>query len=209
MNNTAGFIGAKNALSASTQFFANAGGGVVLGQAAVTINTNGAGYDNRGGQTQAVGDLRIDAGAIDNTAGLIRSTCDDHAQCGHARNAGTLGADQGIEGKNVAISVGHLDNTSGAIRADINVTVTSGGSVNNTARSDLGGDTLASPIRTRAIRGQDARHHQHQRHAGGRQELAARCRDLQWRWHRRLGQDLSIGSRRTREQRGKSAPTVT
>ncbi|WP_260602566.1 hemagglutinin repeat-containing protein [Variovorax sp. MHTC-1] len=133
VNNTAGFIGAKGALSASTQAFTNATGGLVLGQGAVTIHTNGAGYDNRGGQTQAIGDLRIDAGAIDNTASLIRSLATTTLNAGALANASTQGTDQGIEGKNVVIGAGHLDNTSGAIRADVNVTIASGGTVNNTA----------------------------------------------------------------------------
>lgn len=143
VNNTAGFIGAKNALSASTQSFTNAAGGLVLGQDAVIINTNGAGYDNRDGQTQAMGDLRIDAGAIDNTASLIRSLATTTLNAGTLANASTQGTEQGIEGKSVAINTGALINTSGAIRADVNTTVTSGGGVDNTTGLISAGDTLA------------------------------------------------------------------
>jgi filamentous hemagglutinin len=73
VNNAAGFIGAKNALTANTQAFSNTGGGVVLGQSTVAINTNGTAYNNSGGQTQAVGDLSINAGSINNNGGLVRS----------------------------------------------------------------------------------------------------------------------------------------
>jgi filamentous hemagglutinin len=142
VNNTAGFIGAKNALSASTQAFSNSAGGLVLGQGAVAINTNGAGYDNRGGQTQAMGDLRIDAGAIDNTASLIRSLATTTLNAGTLANASTQGTEQGIEGQNVAINTGTLTNTSGAIRADLNATITSGGSVDNTAGLISAADTV-------------------------------------------------------------------
>jgi len=41
----------------------------------------------------------------------------------------TQGTEQGIEGQNIAISTGTLTNTSGAIRADVNTTITSGGTI--------------------------------------------------------------------------------
>nr|WP_242631023.1 hemagglutinin repeat-containing protein [Variovorax paradoxus] len=132
VTNTAGFIGAKNALVADTQAFSNTGGGQVLGQSTVAINTNGAGYDNSGGQTQAVGDLSINAGSIVNNGGLVRSIGTTTLNAGTIVNTNTLGTDQGIEGKNLAIGVGDLNNTSGAIRADVNATLTSGGTINNT-----------------------------------------------------------------------------
>jgi filamentous hemagglutinin len=131
VNNTAGFIGAKNALTASTQAFSNTGAGVVLGQSTVAINTNGASYDNTSGQTQAVGDLSINAGSIVNNGGLVRSIGTTTLNASTIVNTNTLGTNQGIEGKNVAIGVGDLNNTSGAIRADVNATLTSGGTVNN------------------------------------------------------------------------------
>ncbi|MDR6891045.1 MULTISPECIES: two-partner secretion domain-containing protein, partial [Variovorax] len=141
--NTAGFIGARNALTASTQAFSNTGGGVVLGQSAVAIDTNGASYDNSGGQTLAMEDLRIDAGSLTNTGGLIRSMATTTLNAGSIVNTSTSGSGQGIEGQNVAISTGPLDNTSGAIRADVNATITSGGTVNNTNGLISAADTLA------------------------------------------------------------------
>ncbi|WP_242630900.1 filamentous hemagglutinin N-terminal domain-containing protein [Variovorax paradoxus] len=132
VNNNAGFIGAKNALVADTQAFSNTGEGKVLGQSTVAIDTNGAGYDNSGGQTLAIGDLGINAGSITNTSGLVRSIGTTTLNAGTIVNTNTLGTDQGIEGKNVAIGAGDLNNTSGAIRADVNATLTSGGTVNNT-----------------------------------------------------------------------------
>lgn len=142
VNNTAGFIGAKNALTASTQGFSNNGGGLVVGQASVSVNTNGATYDNSGGQTQAVNDLTVNAGGINNTSGLFRSGGTTTLNAGTVVNANTLGTDQGVEGQNVAITAGNLDNTSGAIRADVNTTITSGGSVNNTSGWMSAGNTL-------------------------------------------------------------------
>ncbi|MEJ1162917.1 hemagglutinin repeat-containing protein [Variovorax sp. CCNWLW186] len=143
VNNNAGFIGAKNAVTASTQGFSNMGGGLVLGQSTVAINTNGAGYDNTGGRTLAAGDLAVNAGTLTNTSGLIRSAATTTLNAGSIVNTGTLGTEQGIEGLNVAIGAGNLDNSSGAIRADVNATITSGGTVNNTNGLISAGDTLA------------------------------------------------------------------
>jgi len=142
VTNTAGFIGAKDALTASTQAFSNTDGGKVLGQSTVAINTNGAGYDNTGGETLAVGNLGINAGTLTNTKGLIRSAATTTLNGGSIVNTNTLGTNQGIEGQNVAIGAGNLDNTSGAIRADVNASITSGGTVNNTNGLISAGDTL-------------------------------------------------------------------
>ncbi|SDC49890.1 filamentous hemagglutinin family N-terminal domain-containing protein [Variovorax sp. CF079] len=131
LDNTAGFIGAKDALVAHTGAVTNAGGGIVLGQGSVSIDTHGAGYDNRGGQMQAAGDLRIDAGAIDNTGALIRSLGTTTLNAGTLANANTLSTDRGIEGKNVSISTGTLINNVGAIRADDDTTITTSGGVDN------------------------------------------------------------------------------
>ncbi|WP_422085935.1 filamentous hemagglutinin N-terminal domain-containing protein [Variovorax sp.] len=143
VNNAAGFIGSKNALTAETQAFSNTDGGLVLSQSTVAINTNGTAYDNSGGQTQAVGDLSINAGSINNNGGLVRSIAKTALNAGTIANTNTLGTDQGIEGKNVAIGVGgDLNNASGAIRADVNATITSGGTLTNTNGLISAGNTL-------------------------------------------------------------------
>jgi filamentous hemagglutinin len=143
VNNAAGFIGSKNALIAKTQAFSNTGGGVVFGQSTAVINTSGATYDNSGGQTQAVGDLSVNAGSINNNGGLVRSLATTTLNAGSIVNANTQGTDQGIEGKNIAIGVGDLNNTSGAIRSDVNATITSGGTVTNTNGLISAGNTLS------------------------------------------------------------------
>ncbi|WP_234975062.1 DUF637 domain-containing protein [Variovorax paradoxus] len=150
VNNAAGFIGAKSVLTASTQAFSNTGTGAVLGQSGVTINTNGGAYDNSGGQTLAVGDLGVSAGSIANTAGLIRSAATTTLNAGSVANDSTQGKDQGIEGKNVAIDTGSLNNTSGAIRADVDAIVTSGGTVMNTNGLISAGNELGILDRNRA-----------------------------------------------------------
>jgi filamentous hemagglutinin len=120
VKNVAGAIESRGALTADTRSFENTGGGSVLGQAGVNVVTNGARYDNGGGQTLAAGDLNIDAGegTISNRGGLIRSTATARLSAGSVVNADTSGANQGIEGKNVALLGGtDLDNTSGRISA--------------------------------------------------------------------------------------------
>ncbi|QNK67635.1 hemagglutinin repeat-containing protein [Variovorax sp. PAMC26660] len=144
-NNNAGFIGAKGDLNASTGQLTNANGGTVLGQANVAINTNGATYDNRGGQTLAAGDLTINAGGgtIDNTSSLLRSSGTTTLNAAAVTNATTTGTNQGIEGTHVAINTGTLGSQTGAVRAAQNLTVTSGGTIDNSAGGLLSaGDTL-------------------------------------------------------------------
>ncbi|RST48860.1 hemagglutinin repeat-containing protein [Variovorax sp. DXTD-1] len=133
VTNTAGFIGAKNALVANTQAFSNTGEGQVLGQSTVTLDTHGAEYDNTGGETLAVGNLNIYAGTLTNTKGLIRSAATTTLNAASVVNSSTQGAEQGIEGQNVDIAAQSIVNTSGAIRADQNTTLSSSGSIDNSA----------------------------------------------------------------------------
>ncbi|SEF28809.1 Haemagluttinin repeat-containing protein [Variovorax sp. NFACC28] len=151
VNNTAGFIGSKSALSANTgEFvngkFVNSDAGVVLSQSTLSINTQGAAYDNKDGQTLAAGDLLIDAGAgaAKNTGGLIRSGAKTTVRAASLDNTATSGTDQGIEGQNVAITAATVKNTSGAIRADVNTTLTSTALVENgTGGLISAGDTVS------------------------------------------------------------------
>ncbi|MGJ7612142.1 MULTISPECIES: hemagglutinin repeat-containing protein [unclassified Variovorax] len=120
LNNTAGAIGSKDALTADTLAFTNTGKGVVLGQATVNVKTNGAGYDNAGGQTLAASDLGLDAGGgtIGNNGGLIRSTATATLKAGSVVNTNTPSAEQGIEGKNVVVTGSvEVNNTGGRISA--------------------------------------------------------------------------------------------
>ncbi|BEP41579.1 hemagglutinin repeat-containing protein [Variovorax sp. V15] len=146
VNNNSGFIGAKGALTATTQGsrgFSNTVGGKLIGQAAVTINTNGASFENSGGETQAVGGLTVNAGALKNVGGLLRSSDTTMLNAASVDNANTSGTNQGIEGTNVAINAGGLGNKTGAVRAAQNLTVTSSGTVDNSTGGLLSaGDTV-------------------------------------------------------------------
>jgi filamentous hemagglutinin len=143
VNSSAGFIGAKAGFTANTQGFSNTAGGKIIGQAAVTINTNGATYDNSGGQMQSVGALTANAGNIQNVGGLLRSSDTTTLNAATVNNANTSSTDQGIEGTNVAINATNLGNQTGAVRAAQNLTVTGGGTIDNSAGGLLSaGDTL-------------------------------------------------------------------
>ena len=143
VNNSAGFIGAKGAFTANTQGFSNTSGGKIIGQAAVAVNTNGATYDNSGGQTQSVGALTVNAGNIQNVGGLLRSSDTTTLNAATVNNANTSGTDQGIEGASVAINATNLGNQTGAVRAAQNLTVTGEGTIDNSAGGLLSaGDAL-------------------------------------------------------------------
>jgi len=133
LNNAAGFIGAKGALTAATAAVSNTAAGQIVGESSISFTSTA--FDNRGGQVQALGDAGINTGTgtINNTGGLVRSAATATLAAGSVINSNTLGANQGIEGNNVAITAGAISNDGGAIRADVNATVTSSGTFNNNA----------------------------------------------------------------------------
>ncbi|MFM9928080.1 hemagglutinin repeat-containing protein [Variovorax sp. H27-G14] len=120
VENSAGAIASKGALSADTLAFTNTARGEVIGRSTVTIDTHGAGYDNAGGQTVAAGDLRLNAGAgtIGNKGGLIRSGASAMLDAASVVNTDTSDAQQGIEGRNVTVtSSASVNNTAGRMSA--------------------------------------------------------------------------------------------
>jgi filamentous hemagglutinin len=141
LNNASGFVGAKQALTANTGQVSNTAGAQIVGES--TVNVTGTGFDNQSGQVQALGNVTIAAGAgtVNNTGGLVRSAATTTLSGANVTNSNTLGANQGIEGHNVAINANTVANDSGAIRTDVNTTVTSSGSLNNTNGLVSAGDT--------------------------------------------------------------------
>ena len=131
LNNQAGFIGSHGGLTVTSAAVRNTQGGVLTGEAAIALQASS--LDNRGGQVQALGDVTLNAGAgsVDNTGSLVRSGGTLTVSAGSIANANTQGANQGLEGRSVALTFGSLDNTSGAIRADESLTLTGSGSLGN------------------------------------------------------------------------------
>ena len=141
LNNDAGYIGSKGALSANS----------------ANISTT------QSGQIQGLGNLSLIAGngsttgTINNTNGLIRSAATTSLSAGTVTNSDTSATGLGIEGLDVSLSTMTLRNDDGAIRADNNITVTRAGTVNNSAGLMSAGNTLtlqdvqASSSRTLAV----------------------------------------------------------
>lgn len=126
INNDAGYIGSKGALSATSTNISNTQNGQIQGLDSVT--------------------LAVGMGVINNTGGLIRSAATTSLNAGTVTNSNTLSTtnpDLGIEAKSVAISAATLSNDSGAIRATNNLSVVSAGTVNNNAGLMSAGDTLS------------------------------------------------------------------
>jgi filamentous hemagglutinin len=140
LNNAAGSIGAKGALTVSAANVSNAGGQIVSESTAGFTTT---GFNNSGGQLQAAGNVSVAAGpgAITNTGGLVRSDETVSLTAASVVNSNTSGANQGLEGKNIAITAASVANDSGAIRTSVNATVTSSGSINNNAGLISAGNT--------------------------------------------------------------------
>ena len=126
LNNDAGYIGSKGALSATSTNISNTQNGQIQGLDSVT--------------------LAVGTGVINNTAGLIRSAATTSLNAGTVTNSNTLSTtnpDLGIEGKSLSISAATLSNDRGAIRATNNLSVASAGTVNNNAGLMSAGDTLS------------------------------------------------------------------
>jgi len=136
LNNDAGYIGSKGALTATA-----------------------ANISNQAGQIQGLDNLTLTAGngsskgTINNTGGLIRSGTTTSLSAGTVINSNTSGSGLGIEGLDVSASTTTLRNDSGAIRADNNITVTSAGTVDNSAGLMSAGNTLTlQDVQTQANR---------------------------------------------------------
>ncbi|MDD7791346.1 hemagglutinin repeat-containing protein [Ralstonia pseudosolanacearum] len=131
LDNSAGFIGANGDLSATAAQITNAQGGQISGAKAIALTSTG--LDNRGGTIQGMGNVTADAGsgAVDNSGSLMRSGATLDVRAGSVINTGTQGANQGLEGQNVALTADQISNQGGAIRADKALTLTGSGALNN------------------------------------------------------------------------------
>jgi filamentous hemagglutinin len=117
LSNDAGYIGSKGALTANSANISN----------------------TQNGQIQGLGNLSLTAGngsstgTINNTGGLIRSEANTSLSAGTVTNSNTSSTGLGIEGLDVSVSTTTLRNDSGVIRADGQLTITSAGTVDNSA----------------------------------------------------------------------------
>ncbi|HEX8989896.1 MAG TPA: filamentous hemagglutinin N-terminal domain-containing protein, partial [Rhodocyclaceae bacterium] len=142
IDNAGGRIESARRATLSGTAIENAGG-AILGHAELGVVADSVG--NRGGAIQALGDatLRV-AGTLDNLGGTLRSAALLDISAASVANAATRAdADLGIDGTDIVIRAATIGNASGAIRATTSVTLTSGGSVDNSAGLVSSGDTLA------------------------------------------------------------------
>ncbi len=126
LNNDAGYIASKGALTIDSTRTANTSQGQIL----------------------SLGDIRVQTSAtLDNTQGLIRSAAKTELNAQEIKNQDTLSSthpDQtGIEGQTISIAAAKLQNDKGAIRAGQDMVVLSNGQINNNAGLISAGQTLS------------------------------------------------------------------
>ncbi|ANJ67316.1 hypothetical protein A9404_07895 [Halothiobacillus diazotrophicus] len=130
MDNAGGFVGSLGDLSIVSAAIGNVQGGVLTSSG--QMNLTGRSLDNRGGQIQALGNVTMTlSDALDNTASLVRSGQTLNVSAAGITNVGTQGSNQGLEGGSVHLTAPSIDNASGAIRADRDIVLTSGGDIQN------------------------------------------------------------------------------
>ena len=133
LNNRAGFVGSKGAVVIEAAQVDNLAAGVLSSEKNLLLS--GTGLDNRGGQVQSLGAARLDIGTgrVDNAGGLLRAGGTLTLGAGQLDNQQTQGADQGVEGQSVALTLAQLLNQAGAVRADQGLAIDSSAMLDNRA----------------------------------------------------------------------------
>jgi filamentous hemagglutinin len=121
LDNSAGgkILAGGNATVAAGSLNNNAGSVTAVGDLTATI---GGAATNVGGTLAANGNTTVTAANLDNSGGTTAAV-----------TGNTSGTNQGIEGTNVVINAATLANQGGAVHAAQDLTVTSGGTVDNSA----------------------------------------------------------------------------
>jgi len=109
------------------------------------LNITADDLHNQTGQLQAGGELslRLGAGQLDNSSGLIRSSGSATVSAGEILNANTQSDALGIQAQVIALNARNLHNQSGAIRANADLMINSAGQINNRNGLLSAGQTLA------------------------------------------------------------------
>ena len=124
VDNTAGFIGAREKVFIAGHDLANTAGGRLSGEHELELIADR--LDNHGGQIQSLGmaTLHVDS-AIDNRSGALRSARQLTIDTEQLVNAGS------IDGQSLSISARLLDNRAGALRAAQTLQIASNGVIDN------------------------------------------------------------------------------
>ncbi|POU42131.1 filamentous hemagglutinin [Pantoea sp. PSNIH3] len=143
LNNQSGTLAAKGDFSLQAAWLNNGSGGRVVGEsrAALTLDQ----LLNHGGQIQILGNLLVSAaqGMIDNTLGLIRSGATATLNAASLINRDTRHAEQGIEGQNIVINSGELDNVAGSMLAGHDLSVINNGNLDNSGGELAAGGAMS------------------------------------------------------------------
>ncbi|MFO2466511.1 hemagglutinin repeat-containing protein [Pseudomonas sp. 15FMM2] len=133
LSNSGGFVGSKGDVVIEATTVDNLAGGVLSSEKSLLLTSQG--LDNRGGQLQSLGNARLDIGTgrVDNLGGLLRAGGTLTVGAGQLDNQQTQGANQGVEGQSLDLSVAQLLNGAGAIRADQTLTLNASGQLDNSA----------------------------------------------------------------------------
>ena len=108
------------------------------------IATTATGLNNQGSQFQAGGSttLALGAGQLDNSNGLVRSNLTTTITAANVNNSNTTGADFGIQGQAVTIAATNVNNKTGTVRANTDLTMAGAGAIDNTNGSLSASQTL-------------------------------------------------------------------
>lgn len=140
LDNSGGYLGSLGPMIMVAGAVNNAGG-LFLGGSSTQLTL--ASLDNSGGQIQSAGNLSVNtSSSLGNTGGLLRSGATLILQASQIDNNQTNSSNKGIEGLDVVLTAPILNNSSGTVRADNNLTFTSGGSLDNRLGLLSAGNTL-------------------------------------------------------------------
>jgi filamentous hemagglutinin len=145
LDNRAGFIGGVGAMALTARQLDNVEGGTISGQGTLSFNSiNGGGFNNVGGAVQVMGDASFDlgGGTLANRGSLLRSGGTLTVNASKIDNADTLGKDQGLEGASAKLTATTIANTSGAIRADNQLTIAASDILDNSHGTVSSADTV-------------------------------------------------------------------
>ncbi|MGD9424029.1 hemagglutinin repeat-containing protein [Pantoea sp. NSTU24] len=130
IDNQTGTVGAKGDLSLQSAGVDNRSGGRLVSEQTASLQTTH--LDNRGGEIQSIGDLLVTAQSmIDNAGGLIRSGANAVLNALQLNNQDTRDNQRGIEAASLQINSDDVFNQRGALLADRQLTINSGGVINN------------------------------------------------------------------------------
>ncbi|MBW7981807.1 hemagglutinin repeat-containing protein [Enterobacillus tribolii] len=130
-DNRNGLLAAGGAINLATGALDNRNGGQIAATESLTLTS--ADINNQQGQIQALGELTLNAlsALLNNSDGLIQGGGAVTLNAADVLNRDTLAEGKGIQGSDVSVNAGGLDNTGGKILADNALSLALDGLLNN------------------------------------------------------------------------------